>query len=204
MLESSKISSLRNFRTLKLNYSYKDKYIFNGVFRESGASQLAPGNKWGFFPGVSAAWIVSNEEFFKNINSISELKFRAGWGKTGNASCIPFYASYNLERLNQDGGSWQTYQWATDTAWEVTTDTNVGLDLGLLNNRIKLTADFYNRVTDDLLMPIKMGTLGNLLRNVGSMENKGMEFTLNTANIKNENFTWNTNFNISFNKNKIR
>ena len=147
---------------------------------------------------------MSNENFLKDNNSISELKLRGGWGKTGNASGIPFYSSYNLERLNQDGGSWSTYQWGTDTAWEVTTDTNFGVDLGLLNNRIKFSADFYKRTTDDLIMPIEIGpTIGNILRNVGSMENKGMEFTLNTANIKNENFTWNTNFNISFNKNKV-
>lgn len=188
----------------RMVYTYDNKYTLMGVFRQNGSSALAPGKKWGFFPGVSGSWLVSNENFLKDNNSISELKLRGGWGKTGNASGIPFYSSYNLERLNQDGGSWSTYQWGTDTGWEVTTDTNFGVDLGLLNNRIKFSADFYKRITDDLIMPIEMGsTIGNILRNVGSMENKGMEFTLNTANIKNENFTWNTNFNISFNKNKI-
>lgn len=188
----------------RMVYTYDNKYTVMGVFRENGSSALAPGKKWGFFPGVSASWLVSNENFLKDINSISELKLRGGWGKTGNASGIPFYSSYNLERLNQDGGSWSTYQWGTDTGWEVTTDTNFGLDLGFINNRIKFSADFYKRTTEDLIMPIEMGsTIGNILRNVGSMENKGMEFTLNTVNVKNDNFTWNTNFNISFNKNKI-
>lgn len=184
-------------------YTLDNKYTVMGVFRYNGNSALASGNKWGFFPGVSASWNISNENFLKDSKAISELKLRGGWGKTGNASGIPFYSHYNLERLNQEGGSWTTQQWGSDIGWEVTTDTNFGLDLGFVNNRIKLTADFYKRTTDDLIMPIEMGTIGNILRNVGSMENKGMEFTLNTTNIRNENFTWNTNFNISFNKSKI-
>ena len=107
-----------------------------GVFRQNGSSALAQGKKWGFFPGVSGSWLVSNENFLKDNNSISELKLRGGWGKTGNASGIPFYASYNLDRLNRDGGVWETAQWGTDIGWEVTTDTNFGVDLAFLNNKI--------------------------------------------------------------------
>ncbi|UFK97934.1 SusC/RagA family TonB-linked outer membrane protein [Kaistella faecalis] len=184
-------------------YTLANKYTVMAVFRENGSSALADDKKWGFFPGVSASWNIGNEEFLADNNIISELKVRGGWGKTGNASGIPIYAHYNLERLNKDGGSWSTYQWGSDIGWEVTTDTNVGIDFGLANNRIKFTADFYKRKTDDLIMPITMGSIGNILRNVGSMENKGMEFTLNTVNIKNENLTWNTNFNISFNQSKV-
>ena len=186
-------------------YTLDNKYTLMGVFRYNGSSALAPNKKWGFFPGVSASWLVSNEDFLKDSKVISELKFRGGWGKTGNASGIPAYSHFNLERLNQEGvnGSWSTYQWGSDITWEVTTDTNVGVDLAFAKNRIRLTADFYKRTTDDLIMPIEMGTVGNILRNVGSMENKGMEFSLNTVNFKNENFSWNTNFNISFNKSKI-
>ena len=187
----------------RLLYTYDSKYTLMAVFRENGNSALAQGKKWGFFPGVSASWVVSNENFLKDNNAISELKLRGGWGKTGNADGIPVYSSYNLERLNQDGGSWQTYQWGTDVGWEVTTDTNFGVDLGFVNNRIKLSADIYKRVTDDLIMDVEMGQLQSFYTNVGSMENKGLEVTLNTVNVKNENFTWNTNFNISFNKNKI-
>ena len=106
-------------------YTYDNEYTLMVVFRQNGSSALAPGKKWGFFPGVSGSWLVSNENFLKDNNSISELKLRGGWGKTGNASGIPFYSSYNLERLNQDGGSWSTYQWGTDTGWEVTTDEAV-------------------------------------------------------------------------------
>lgn len=184
-------------------YTLANKYTVMAVFRENGSSALADDKKWGFFPGVSASWNIGNEDFLADNNAISELKVRGGWGKTGNASGIPIYAHYNLERLNKEGGSWSTYQWGSDIGWEVTTDTNVGIDIGFANNRIKLTADFYKRKTDDLIMPIEMGSIGNILRNVGSMENKGMEFTLNTVNIKNENLTWDTNFNISFNKSKV-
>ncbi len=184
-------------------YTLANKYTVMAVFRENGSSALADGKKWGFFPGVSASWNIGNEDFLADNNTISELKVRGGWGKTGNASGIPIYAHYNLERLNKEGGSWSTYQWGSDIGWEVTTDTNVGVDFGFVNNRIKLTADFYKRTTDDLIMPISMGSIGNILRNVGSMENKGMEFTLNTVNIKKENLAWNTNFNISFNKSKV-
>ena len=186
-------------------YTLNGKYTVMGVFRYNGSSALADNKKWGFFPGVSASWNVANEDFLADSKVISELKIRVGWGKTGNASGIPPYAHYNLERLNQAGenGTWSTYQWSSDIGWEVTTDTNLGLDLGFVNNRIRLTADIYKRTTDDLIMPIKMGQIGNILRNVGSMENKGLELTLNTINIKRDDFTWNTNFNISFNKSNI-
>ena len=184
-------------------YTLSNKYTVMAVFRQNGSSALADGKKWGFFPGVSASWNIANEDFLVDNATISDLKIRGGWGKTGNASGIPMYAHYNLERLNREGGSWSTYQWGSDIGWEVTTDTNFGIDLGFVNNRIKLTADYYKRKTDDLIMPIGMGSIGNILRNVGSMENKGMEFTLNTVNVRTDNFSWNTNFNISFNESKV-
>ena len=187
-------------------YNFQNKYTVMGVFRYNGSSALAPGNKWGFFPGVSAAWTVSNENFLKDNSAISELKVRGGWGKTGNASGIPTYSHFNLEKLTELGtnGTWYTSQWdSSDLGWEVTTDTNFGIDMGFVNNRIKLTADIYSRKTDDLILPITMGSLGNILKNVGSMENKGVELSLNTVNIKNSDFSWNSSFNISFTKNKV-
>ena len=185
-------------------YTLANKYTVMAVFRENGSSALAPGKKWGFFPGVSASWNISNENFLKGNSTLSDFKVRGGWGKTGNASGIPIYAHYNLERLNKDGGAWSPYQTGSDIAWEVTTDANFGVDLGFFNSRIKFTADFYKRKTDDLIMPIPIGLgIPDILQNVGSMENKGMEFTLNTVNFKTTDFSWNSNFNISFNKSKI-
>jgi TonB-linked SusC/RagA family outer membrane protein len=198
----TKIRSLSYFG--RVTYSYKDKYIFNGVFRESGASQLAPGNKWGFFPGVSAAWVVSNEEFFKNINSISELKLRAGWGKTGNLSGIPAYSHLDLTYTDLNTGEPETSQTANpDLKWETVTDINFGVDLGLFSNRVKLSADIYKKNTKDLLQVIQFSTqLNDYYYNAGEIENKGLELSLNTRNLTGD-FTWNTNFNISFNKNEV-
>ena len=188
----------------RLVYTLNNKYTVMAVFRENGSSALHPDKRWGFFPGVSASWNISNENFLQDNSTISEFKIRGGWGKAGNASGIPAYAYYNLERLNKDGGAWSPYQTGSDVSWETTTDTNFGLDLGFLNNKIRLTADFYKRKTDDLIMSIPIGLgIPDVLRNVGSMENKGMEFTLNTVNFKNTDFSWNTNFNISFNKSKV-
>lgn len=187
-------------------YNFENKYTVMGVFRYNGSSALAPGNKWGFFPGVSAAWTVSNEDFLKDSPIFSELKVRGGWGKTGNASGIPTYSHFNLEKLTELGtnGTWYTSQWDSgDLGWEVTTDTNVGVDFGFVNNRVKLTADLYKRKTDDLILPVSMGSLGNILQNVGAMENKGIELSLNTVNLTGSDFSWNSSFNISFTKNKV-
>ncbi|MFN8364258.1 MAG: hypothetical protein U0T78_02880 [Cloacibacterium normanense] len=113
-----------------------------GVFRYNGSSALAPGKKWGLLPpGVSASWNISNEDFLKDNSTISELKIRGGWGKTGNASGIPPYSHFILHRLtnNEFDGTYKFYQWGSDIGWEVTTDTNFGVDLAFVKNRIKLT-----------------------------------------------------------------
>jgi TonB-linked SusC/RagA family outer membrane protein len=188
-------------------YTLDNKYTIMGVFRYNGSSALADGNKWGFFPGVSASWVVSNEDFLSDNKIISELKLRGGWGQTGNVSGIPPYSHYNLERQTELGnaGSWYTRQWdSSNLGWEVTNDTNIGVDFGFLSNRIKLSVDAYHRKTNDLIIPIPMGPAQvPFYRNVGNMENKGLEFALNTQNFKGEGFNWNTNFNISFTKNKV-
>lgn len=188
-------------------YTLDNKYTIMGVFRYNGSSALASGNKWGFFPGISAAWTVSNEDFLKDNTILSELKLRGGWGQTGNASGVPPYSHFNLERQTEigDAGSWYTRQWDNaDLTWEVTNDANLGLDFGFLNNRIRLNVDAYKRKTNDLIVRIPMGSASvPYYKNVGSMENNGLEFALNTQNFKGEGFNWNTNFNISFTKNKV-
>lgn len=187
-------------------YTYDGKYTLMGVFRYNGSSSLASGQKWGFFPGVSASWLVSKEDFLADSKTISELKLRGGWGQTGNVSGVPAYSHFNIFDPYWSNGvpAYTFKQYDSDVTWETTTDTNVGLDLGLFNNRIRFTTDLYKRKTTDLIFPYVMGNLsGPIYRNAGSLENKGIEFSLNTANIKNENFTWNTSFNISFAKNKI-
>ncbi|CAD7815828.1 TonB-dependent receptor SusC [Chryseobacterium aquaeductus] len=187
-------------------YTLSNKYTVMGVFRANGASPLAKGNKWSYLPGVSASWIVSNENFLQNVSAISELKLRGGWGQTANISGIPAYSYYDLQRETYlDSGIFNPTQTKNpDLTWETTTDTNFGVDFGFINNRIKFSADFYKRDTKDLLLQIRFPGMNLPYKyNGGSMENKGMEFALNTKNFQTENFTWNTNFNISFNKNKV-
>jgi TonB-linked SusC/RagA family outer membrane protein len=182
----------------RATYNFKEKYILNAVFRSSGASQLAKGHKWGYFPGVSAAWIVSNESFLKNSNSISEVKLRGGWGQSGNISSVSEYSSFGL--LGDDHGTLQNYL-NSDLTWETTSDLNVGLDLGFFNNRVKLTVDVFKKTTTDLFQRFQIFGI-DYLYNSGKLENKGVELSLNTVNFKGD-FNWNTNFNISFIKNKI-
>ncbi|SHL34364.1 TonB-linked outer membrane protein, SusC/RagA family [Chishuiella changwenlii] len=189
------------------NYTFNDKYSVMAVLRASGASSLAPGNKWGYFPGLSAAWIISNEDFLKGNSTISQLKVRAGWGITGNVSGIPAYSHWAL-RKEANIGSEQlnpTQTENSDLTWETTEDKNIGFDFGFLRNRIRVSADFYHRNTTDLLMNLSFpGIPVSYQYNGGEMTNKGMEFTLSTQNINNETFKWNSSFNISFNKNKVK
>lgn len=182
----------------RASYIYKEKYILNGVFRATGASQLAANNKWGIFPGVSTAWIISNEKFLKDNNAVSELKLRLGWGQTGNISGVGPYSSYGL--LGDDGGNLLNYI-NTDLSWETTTDLNLGLDFGFINNRIKLTADAFRKTTTDLINTIVIEG-ANYVYNAGKMKNTGLELALNTINLTGD-FKWNSNFNITFIKNKV-
>ncbi len=182
----------------RVTYNYKGKYILNGVFRASGASQLATGQKWGYFPGVSAAWIISSEDFLRNTTSISELKLRGGWGQSGNINGVSEYSSFGL--LGDDHGTLQNYI-NTDLTWETTSDFNIGLDLGIVNNRIRFNVDAFKKITTNLFNDIRVFNIPYFY-NGGKLENKGIEFALNTVNFKGD-FSWNTNFNISFIKNEV-
>lgn len=188
-------------------YTYANKYTLMGIIKAQGSSALAQDKKWGYFPGISAAWTISNEDFLKDNTSINLLKLRGGWGKAGNATGIPPYAAFSLNRLTELGenGTWYPYQTGNeDLTWEVTTDMNIGLDMNLFSNRIRFTADAFKRDTEDLIIQIPMINEFPYNANIGSLENKGLEFSLNTSNVKRENFSWDTNFNISFIKNKIK
>ncbi|HAR74144.1 MAG TPA: TonB-dependent receptor [Flavobacteriaceae bacterium] len=188
------------------NYTYNDKYSLMAVIRASGASSLAPGNKWGYFPGVSAAWVISNEEFLKGSKAFNYLKLRAGWGITGNVSGIPAYSYWSLRKEANIGSDVlnpvQTEN--SDLTWETTEDKNIGIDFGFLKDRIRFSADYYHRNTKDLLMSLSFSGIPVPYQyNGGEMTNKGFEFSLSTININSADFKWNTSFNISFNKNKV-
>lgn len=189
----------------RANYGYKNKYLITATMRADGTSKLAEGNKWGYFPSVSAGWIISNENFFGKGNTFNFLKLRGGWGKTGNITGILPYSSYNLGRYNAEGTTLsQTQVGNSDLTWETTTQKNIGLDFGFFNNRITLNLDAYEKVTKDLLVKFSTSvSTYDIWMNSGTANNKGFEATLNTKNIVSDNFNWSSNFNISFNKSEI-
>lgn len=193
----------------RVNYTLKDRYIFSGVFRASGASQLAPGNKWAFSPGISGAWVLSEESFLKDNPTINELKLRGGWGRTGNVSGIPPYSSYAIstpDRILPEPINYTLSQFEnSELTWETTDDSNIAFDLSLFNYRVKLTVDAYHRKTKNLLLNISFPFNASVpyLVNAGDLTNKGLEFTLNTWNIQTDDLNWNSSLNVSINRNNV-
>jgi TonB-linked SusC/RagA family outer membrane protein len=197
-------------------YNYQSKYLLTLNMRADGSSKLAPGKRWGVFPSFSAGWRISSENFMKEIQWIDDLKIRGGWGQTGNQSGIGDYAylqNYTITRQNwwEEGkaNAMVTLSPANmanrDLTWETTTQTNLGVDFSLLNNRLQLIADVYYKRTTDLLMDVPLPSTSNVssvTRNEGEMENKGLEFTVSSRNFVKA-FKWDTDFNISFNRNKL-
>ncbi len=197
----------------RLNYEFKNRYLATVNFRTDASSKFREENRVGYFPSFSLAWKVSQEEFVKSIDAVSEFKFRAGWGRTGNDR-IGDYDAFNLYSLDASSGyvlgqnqsfypgAYQTNLAVPDLRWETTDQTNIGLDFGLFK-RIDLTVDYYFKRTHDLLLDAETAPstgFDKVQQNVGEVTNRGLEFTLNTINIKTKNFEWDTNFNISFNK----
>ncbi len=214
--------SLNSYFT-RINYNFKDKYLFTFTARADGSSKFGAANKWGFFPSAAAAWKISEEDFLTDNNLISNLKLRASYGQTGNSS-IPAYSSEaklgpgpliggsNIPGYtaafgsNSAGGTGLITLENSDLRWEVVTQYDIGVELGLFDNRINLELDYYNRKTTDMLLnaPIPESSgFSVLTQNIGSMENKGFELSLNSVNIDTPDFTWNSSFNISMNKNKV-
>jgi TonB-linked SusC/RagA family outer membrane protein len=196
----------------RINYSLNDKYLFTVTGRADGSSKFGPNNKYSFFPSGAIAWRVSEEPFLQSSEVISNLKLRASYGLTGNSeipsgNSLPAMSTrtsvINNTRYNGIGNS---RLGNSDLRWEKTAQSDVGLEIGVFQNRISLEIDAYYRKTTDMLLSAPLprtSGYGSIFRNVGSMENKGLEFALNTENISRPEFTWTTNFNISFNRNKV-
>ena len=196
----------------RLNYSYEDKYFLTANFRRDGYSGFGTLNRWGNFPSFSAGWRLSKEEFFKNIPVINDLKIRAGWGEVGNGQ-VGNYSHYGLVTPgapyviggNVVPGTNPSSLESNNLKWETTKQTDIGIDLSLLHNRLTITTDYYIKQTTDMLLdkviPASTG-FATALMNIGAMENRGFEFAVSSKNLVGE-FKWNTDFNISFNKNKI-
>ncbi|MEM8764360.1 MAG: TonB-dependent receptor [Bacteroidota bacterium] len=199
----------------RINYEYDDRYLLTFTARRDGSSNFSRNNKYSFFPSGAIGWRISNEQFLKDNKTISNLKVRASYGLTGNPAISPYQSLASFQRIYSNVGDQPVNavvpeQLANpDLKWETSYQTNIGLDLGLLENKIGLTLDYYNIETRDLILgdssaPEYIG-FANLtsLRNIGEINNRGFEITLNTKNIVTENFSWSTDFNWSRNRNEV-
>ena len=200
----------------RVNYSLNNKYLLTASLRRDASSKFSKNNRVGYFPAAALAWKMK-DDFFKNSNVVSDLKLRASWGVTGQQDGIDYY-SY-LPRYSQSNSTAQymfgsTYYaflrpgaYDANLKWETTTTSNLGLDFGFLNNRISGSVDFYQKKTKDLLSVVPVAPGSNfditLLTNVGNMENKGVEFAINTVPISKKDLTWNFGFNVTYNNSKI-
>lgn len=196
----------------RVNYSFDSKYLLTASFRADGSSRFGSNNRWGYFPSVALAWRASEESFIKDCEIISNLKPRVSYGVTGNQDGIGVYPSYALLGTTgfPVGGSKETGYYPSQVAntnlkWETTAQYDAGIDIGLFNNRLNVVVDAYYKKTNDLLLWVTVPATSGFtrgLKNIGEVENKGIELAINATPVTGE-FTWNTNFNITFNRNKV-
>ena len=211
-------SAMASFFTRE-TYNYDDRYMATYTFRRDGSSNFGPDNRWANFHSFAASWRFTNEAFLKDATRAIGLdngKIRVGWGQTGNANIGGGAWESGMSKMPTGLGDSQRPANISNTGihWEKQVQTNIGFDLNFLKNRINLTVDLYKKVSSDMLMsltlPSYMGTQGNGSSalaapkgNFGTIENKGLEITLDTHPIDNKNFSWDSNFQISFNRNKL-
>lgn len=200
----------------RINLTANNKYLLTASIRRDASSKFAKENRVGYFPAVAAAWKLK-EELFQSVSWMNELKLRVGWGITGqqdgigNYNYLPVYSQSNSGAQYQFGGVFYGYlrpgAYDPDLKWETTTTQNIGLDFGFFKNRITGSVEVYKKETKDLLSTVPVAAGGNfnieLLTNVGNIENKGVEFTLNTTPVKTTKFSWDFGFNVTYNNSKI-
>lgn len=202
----------------RINYTFKEKYLLTFTIRDDGSSRFSKDNRWGLFPSAAFAWKIKDESFLKGVSAISNLKLRLGWGVTGqqdiNSGDYPYQAQYITSATGNyyiiDGDYIPTLRpnpYDPNIKWEETTTQNIGLDFGLFNERITGSVEFYKRVTDDLINEVTIPTGSNfkntLVTNVGSLENKGVELSLNLVPISKKDMSLNIGFNLTYNKNEV-
>lgn len=196
----------------RANYTFNQKYLLTLTGRYDGSSVLAEGNKWAFFPSVAVAWRAGKENFIKNLNLFSDLKLRASYGEVGNDVVAPYSTQAYLNKTAYDFNGVAAYGYApknmgnSQLKWENSAEINFGLNMGFFNNRISADVEVYNKKTNDLIQNVAIPTslgYGSVTANVGKLVNRGVEITLNTINISNKNFKWNTTLNFSKNHNEI-
>lgn len=219
-ITTSKSSNTLASFLARINYSYDSKYLATASFRADGSSKFIGDNIWGYFPSGSLAWHLSQENFLKNNKVLSDAKVRASYGITGN-NRVSDTAPYGLLGVGSTSGG-VAGAYATNNTlingayplnlanpnlkWESTAETDFGLDIGFLNQRITLTTDVYNKTTTNLLLNASLpGSTGyfSTYENIGSVQNRGLEFSLTTVNITTKDVNWTSSFNISFNRNKV-
>lgn len=200
----------------RVNIAVMNKYLITASIRRDATSKFSPENRVGYYPAVAVAWKLK-EDFFKSVHILSDLKLRIGWGSTGNQdgipyySYLPYYSRSNSSAQYQFGNTYYSFlrpsAYDPDIRWETTTTTNVGIDFGIMNGRISGSVDYYFKKTKDLLSVVPVAAGGNfnieLLTNVGNMENKGVEFTLNTVPVKKKDLIWELGFNFTYNTREI-
>lgn len=196
----------------RANYSYNSKYLVTATVRTDGSSRFGPNNRWGTFPSFALGWRLSEENFLNDSNWIDELKLRASYGFTGNFNIGNYSYMSNIGTRDYvfngtlASGRVMTSLGNPLLGWEKMRELNIGLDFNILNNRVNLTADFYNRNTQDLLLNVEIpqsAGFGSVTENRGDVQNRGVELGLNTRNVVRDDFEWSTNFNIAFNRNKV-
>lgn len=212
-VETSKNDKLLLSYFTRANFNYSDRYLLTATLRADGSTVFSARNKWGYFPSFAAAWRVSEEEFMQDIPFLSNLKLRLGWGVVGNDR-ITNYLSLDLYTASKYGVGNKLVtvlnpkQLANkDLRWEGSSTSNIGLDIGLFNSRMNLIIDYFVKNTKDLLLAQDLAHVTGFTsqwQNIGKIQNKGLEINLNTVNVQNRRFTWQTDFNISFIKNTLK
>jgi TonB-linked SusC/RagA family outer membrane protein len=191
----------------RINFDYKAKYLITLSGRIDGSSRFGENNRYGTFPAASVGWVISKEDFLTGNNTLSFLKLRTSYGQTGNAGIANFghLGFYSVNNYNSISGLTPSQIANPDLGWETTNQVDFGLDFGFFKNRLSGEIDYYIKDTKDLLLQTPVpATSGysTMMKNIGSVSNKGVEFVLNSNNLTGS-LTWNTNFNISYNKNKV-
>ncbi len=201
----------------RVNYTLLDRYLFTATVRQDGSSRFHKNNRWGLFPSFALGWKLKEEAFLKDVDVLSDLKLRLGYGITGqqniNSGDYPYLAVYETNKdgayypILGEGATYRPNAYNPDLKWEKTTTYNVGLDFGFLNNRINGAVDYYYRKTTDLLNSVFVSAgkklKNKVLSNVGSLENSGIEFSINAKPVVTTDWTWDLGFNITYNKNEI-
>lgn len=196
----------------RVNYSYKGKYLLTLTAREDGSSKFGANNKYGFFPSAGIAWRVSQENFMKNVNLVSNLKLRGSYGRTGNQEIGSYVTQSYISTTNvilngtSNTGLYPSSVGNPDLKWETTDQYDAGIEFGLVNNRINVDFDYYHKLTSNMLLDVNLPystSTGTVKENYGKVQNEGFEVTLNTRNVSTHFFDWGTTLTVTHNVNKV-